>query len=193
MARRKSKQKQQDELAQAVSGLSVLLGIYIYFKTQSIFLSLLIFLIPILLMIGITRILYQRKYEKLSKSGILDIDKMSGRQFEEYLAVLFRKRGFKVKITKTSGDYGADLIIKKDSAITVVQAKRYSSKVGIKAVQEIQASMKYYKAEKSMVVTNNYFTGPAIKLAAANKVELINRDKLIDMLLLKENYLTEKC
>lgn len=193
MARKRSKQNQQDELAQAVSGLSVLLGIYIYFKTQSISLSLLVFLIPILLMFWITRILYQRKYEKLSKSGILDIDKMSGTQFEEYLAVLFQGRGFKVKITKTSGDYGADLIIKKDSAITVVQAKRYSSKVGIKAVQEIQASMKYYKAEKSMVVTNNYFTGPAIKLAAANEVELINRDKLIDMLLLKVNYSDEKC
>jgi restriction system protein len=193
MARRKSKQKQQDELAQAITGLSVLLGIYIYFKTQSISLSLLIFLIPILLMIGIMRILYQRKYERLSKSGILDIDKMSGTQFEEYLAVLFQNRGYKVKITKTSGDYGADLIIKKGSITTVIQAKRYSSKVGIKAVQEIHASMKYYNAERSMVVTNNYFTGPAIKLAAANEVELINRDKLIDMLLLKENYLTEKC
>jgi restriction system protein len=185
MARKRGKQKQQDELSQAVSGLSVLLGIYIYFKTQSISLSLLVFLIPILIMLGITRLLYQRKYEKLSKSGILDIDKMSGTQFEEYLGVLFRGMGFKVKITKTSGDYGADLIIKKGSAITVIQAKRYSSKVGLRAVQEIHASMKFYKADKSMVITNNYFTGPAIKLAAANEVELINRNKLIDMLLLK--------
>lgn len=51
--------------------------------------------------------------------------------------------------------------------------------IGIKAVQEIVSAKTQYKAEESWVITNNYFTDPAKKLAAANNVNLINRDKLI--------------
>lgn len=50
---------------------------------------------------------------KLVKSGISDIDKMSGEVFEKYLEVLFERLGYKVERTRYIGDYGADLIVKK--------------------------------------------------------------------------------
>lgn len=55
---------------------------------------------------------------------------MTGREFEIYLSVLFRNLGYKVKLTKASGDYGADLILKKSGLSIVVQAKRYKKKWG---------------------------------------------------------------
>ena len=44
------------------------------------------------------RIIQNFKYdEKLKKSGIFDIDKMDGRQFEYYLKLLYKNQGFTVK------------------------------------------------------------------------------------------------
>lgn len=106
---------------------------------------------------------------------------MSGEEFEHYLGFLFTKLGYKTKVTQLSGDYGADLVIKKDGIKTVVQAKRYRNKVNNKAIQEIVASKtkSVYRADKSMCVTNSYYTKPAIELAGANDVELWNRGRLI--------------
>jgi HJR/Mrr/RecB family endonuclease len=86
--------------------------------------------------------------------------------------------GYKVEITKTTGDQGADLVIEKFGEKTAVQAKCYASTVGNYAVQEVLAAKSLYKAHRAMVVTNNYFTDAAITLAAANHIELWDRDKL---------------
>lgn len=121
--------------------------------------------------------------KRLRQSGIEEIDRMTGREFEEYLAVLFRTYGYHAKVTRGSGDYGADLILTKNGRKTVVQAKRYKNNVGIKSVQEIIGAVNYYQADRAMVVTNSFFTKPAINLAQANNVQLINRDQLISLIL----------
>jgi restriction system protein len=120
---------------------------------------------------------------RLSKAGMADIDKMNGKEFEQYLAVLFDKLGYQVKRTSYRGDYGADLVIQKLDEKIVVQAKRYNKKVGIKAVQEAVASKDYYRCRKAMVVTNSQYTQQAINLAQANNVELWDRKKLVKMML----------
>lgn len=118
------------------------------------------------------------RYKRYLDSPLASIDRMKGDEFEEYLAAHFRKLGYHVSLTPKSNDYGADLIIKKDGKITVVQAKRYRDKVGIKAIQEIIGAKGYYKADKMMVVTNSYFTSAAYKLAAANDVTLWDRNSI---------------
>lgn len=133
------------------------------------------------LAIRITFKLYQ--VYRLSRAGMADIGKMNGKEFEKYLAVLFKKLGYKVKRTSYRGDYGADLIIQKHNEKTIVQAKRYKKKVGIKAVQEAVASKDYYRCSKAMVVTNSQYTQQAINLAQANNVELWDRKKLVEMVL----------
>jgi restriction system protein len=51
------------------------------------------------------------RQQKLKKSGILEVDKMNGKVFEEYLQVLLRNKGYKVNLTSVTGDYGADLVL----------------------------------------------------------------------------------
>ena len=75
-----------------------------------------------------------------------------------------------------------NIIIERNNDKTVIQAKCYSGKVSNKAVQEIVASIKYYKANGGMIVINSYFTPSAIKLADSNGVRLINRDKLKELI-----------
>lgn len=92
--------------------------------------------------------------DKLKKSGIREIDKMDGRQFEHYLGHLFRGYGYSVEVTRASGDFGADLIITKAGKKIAVQAKRYSKSVGLKAVQEVKSSIAIYGASEGWVIAN---------------------------------------
>lgn len=123
---------------------------------------------------------------RIRKSGIKEVDSMTGEDFELFLGELFKRRGYKVSYTATSGDYGADLILKDGPEIIVVQAKRYANTVGVKAVQEIVSAVRMYNATEAWVVTNNYYTRQAEKLADMNDVYLIDRDELIDMILNKK-------
>lgn len=130
------------------------------------------------------RIYKNNKREKeLLESGIFQVDQMPGRVFEEYLKILLTSKGYKVRMTPASGDYGADLVLSTRSRTIVVQVKRYKKKVGLKAVQEIVSAKSYYKADECWVITNNYFTAPAINLANSNSVKLIARDELVNWML----------
>lgn len=128
------------------------------------------------------------RHNKLKKSGILNVDEMTGREFEEYLRVLFREKGYQVQLTSTTGDFGADLIMSTKNKKIVVQAKRYKKNVGLKAVQEISTAKNHFNADDCWVVTNSYYTEPAKKLAASNRVRLVDRELLMKwMLEMKKN------
>ena len=129
--------------------------------------------------------IYQMR--RLGQSGINDIDKMDGRTFEKYLEVFFKKLGYRVERTRYVGDYGADLVVRKNGIKTVIQAKRYKNKVGVKAIQEAVAAKGYYQCDEAMVVTNSFYTKQAQILAQANGVKLWNRDDLVRELLSVKN------
>jgi restriction system protein len=127
--------------------------------------------------------IYERR--RLARSGIREIDVMDGPTFERYLVTMFRRLGYEVeRVGSSRGDYGGDLVIRKNGTRTAVQAKRYGGKrVGIKAVQEAHAARAMYRCADAMVVTNTAFTQQAEALAHAADVELVGREELIKALL----------
>ena len=124
------------------------------------------------------------KKEKAQLDAKYSLNNIStGPQFEIYLSKLFKDLGYKTKHNGKAGDQGADLILKKDNYIYVVQAKYYSEKLSNTPVQEIVGALKYYNANQGVVVTNSSFTAGARELAKANNVILIDgKDlkKLVD-------------
>jgi restriction system protein len=123
------------------------------------------------------------KGRRLGRAGMPEIDRMTGTEFEQRLAVLFRALGYSVMHTGQIGDWGADLVISKNGTRTVVQAKRYNKNVGVPAVQQATAAKAKYGCTAAMVVTNSRFTTAARELARVNAVELWDRDQLIARLL----------
>ena len=113
---------------------------------------------------------------------ITDIDLMSGVQFEEFLCEYFNGQGYQCSTTKASGDQGNDLIAKKGELTIAIQAKCYSGIVGNHAVMEAVAGMKYYSANRCMVITNSTFSKSAVELAKANGVILWDRQVLTEKL-----------
>lgn len=114
----------------------------------------------------------KEKKEQDEKYSLNNID--TGAQFEQYLETIFKDLNYKVKLNGKTGDQGADLILKVNDFVYVVQAKYYSSSLDNTPVQEVVGSLKYYNANQAVVVTNSIFTKGAINLAKANNVILIN-------------------
>jgi len=121
------------------------------------------------------------------------IDKMTGFEFEEYLSDLFRKFDYVPTTTKKSGDFGCDILLKKNKQTICVQAKRSNSKISLRAVQEVTASLKKYDAESGIVIANANFTKSAKSLAKSNDITMINRNALLRLIDLSKLPVNERC
>lgn len=110
-------------------------------------------------------------------------DTLEGHEFEHYCAGLLQKKGFiEVEVTKGSGDYGADILAEKDGVTYAIQCKCYTDPVGVKAIQEAYAGRDYYDRMVGAVITNQYFTAPAVEAAKKLKILLWDRGYLESML-----------
>lgn len=157
-------------------GMIILYGLGFHFYVQNqIGLTVLCALGSVICFLLFFNELVNGKYRNMPLSKV---DQLSGRAFEQYLTVQFRRLGYQVSTTEASHDYGADLILKKRGETIVVQAKRYDRNIGISAVQEVVGAVAYYEADRAMVVTNRYFTKSAYNLAKQNDVELWTRDDI---------------
>ena len=107
-------------------------------------------------------------------------EKMTGAEFEVFIAHLFQKLGYKAEVTKLSGDQGVDVIAERDGIRIGIQAKCYSEPVGNAAVQEVIAGTSFYKLDKGFVVTNSSFTPAAKRLAEEARVALWDKNVLIE-------------
>ena len=130
----------------------------------------------------------KNKINKFLNSITLDnINSLSGHEFEEFLYYLFLNMGFQVTLTPKSHDYGADLILKIGNKTIAVQSKLYHNHtIGVSSVQEVYSSIKYYKADLGIVVTNSKFSKNSISLASSTNVLLWDKNMLIKLLKLKE-------
>jgi restriction system protein len=138
-----------------------------------------------LVVLGLAGAAPHRRAETLRRSGIAEIDGLSGVEFEHRLKSLYEYLGYEVETTATSGDFGADLVLVKDGERSVLQAKRYAGRVGLESVQQAVGALAHYGASKAVVASNSYFTKAARQLAASNNVELIDRDRLTMLLLVQ--------
>lgn len=142
---------------------------------------------PWLLLIGIAALakglFHVYDLRRLARSGIDEVDRMDGRTFEVFLSTVFRRLGYRVEMTKYRGDWGADLIVERNGQKTVVQAKRWNKRVGVKAIQEAVAAKAMYGCSEALVVANRDFTDQAKDLARVNGVDLWDRRILVAKLL----------
>ncbi|MCD7739142.1 MAG: restriction endonuclease [Lachnospiraceae bacterium] len=140
--------------------------------------SILLIAAAVLVLCGLIFILCKKR-----KSRPGPLDEMEGHEFEEYCARLLRTKGFQeVRVTKGSRDFGLDILAEKDGVSYGIQCKHYASPVGVKAVQETYAGRDFYDCMVGVVMTNQYFTEPAVEAARKLKILLWDRGYLEEML-----------
>ena len=137
-------------------------------------------IVLILSAISIVVLSYIRRNKKINPE---DFDLLEGHEFEYYCAEVLRKKGFiEVEVTKGSGDYGADILAEKDGVTYAIQCKCYTAPIGVKAIQEAYAGRDYYDRMVGAVLTNQYFTSPAVEAAKKLKILLWDRGYLESMI-----------
>ena len=138
-------------------------------------------IILFILLLVVAAFIITRRYRK--KYEIHSLDEIEGHEFEYYCAELLKKRGFiDVTVTKGSGDYGVDVLAEKDGVTYAIQCKAYTTPVGVKAVQEAYAGREFYDRMVGAVLTNQYFTKPAVEAAKKLKILLWDRGYLDSMI-----------
>ncbi len=143
--------------------MNVLTGVTI--TSEMILIPLVVILLIILTIMAV----------KLNRRGSASdaFEDMEGHEFERFCANLLKQKGFvDVEVTKGSGDYGVDILAEKDGVTYAIQCKRYTAPVGVKAVQEAYAGRDYYDRMVGAVMTNQYFTTPAVEAAKKLKILL---------------------
>jgi len=110
------------------------------------------------------------------------LSNMSGVEFEEFIATLFRKLGYTVELTKGSGDHGIDLLMRKENQVVVVQCKRWNAPVGEPVIRDFYGSLMNVGAHSGYVVTTATFTSQAFAFVQDKPVQLVDLDSLIDLI-----------
>ena len=108
-------------------------------------------------------------------------DEIDPFEYEHYCAEEFKKNGWIAEATQGSSDQGVDVKASRDGIDLVAQCKRFAKPVGNKAVQEVVAGIKYYAANKGIVIAPNGFTKSAKKLAESSNIDLIHHSEIKDL------------
>lgn len=102
-----------------------------------------------------------------------------GKKFEELMADFFRQQGYEdVRMTASSGDHGADLLLSTEDYKVAVQLKCQAGPVGNSVVRDIFYAMRHYRADHAWIVTTSAFTRKAREAATESGVRLVGGREL---------------
>lgn len=143
------------------------------------YIGLAVFLTPIVAAIVIYACLHARK---APNARAVQIDRMTGTQFEHLTADLMAVSGYRhVRVVGRAGDGGADILAAAyDGRPLAVQCKRYKGTIGVQHVRElIGACHTTYRGRWPMLVTSGTLTPAARQLAREGQVYVIERPGLL--------------
>jgi len=116
-----------------------------------------------------------------------DISSLNGHDFEAMIEQLVKKMGFIVEERKLTVDGGVDILAKTYEPLFegtyVIQCKRYTQKVGESIVRDLYGVVHSKNANKGILITNSTFTKAALEFARNKQLELIDGEKLRNLLL----------
>ncbi len=121
----------------------------------------------------------------------MNFSKMSGYEFEDFIANLLRQKGFKVTQTDYSNDGGVDLIAEYNQPLFsgkyIVQCKKYTDNlVGQPELRDLYGVVMSESANKGILITTSDFTTQAKNFAKGKNLELIN-GKILNSMIEGEN------
>lgn len=117
---------------------------------------------------------------------------LTGREFEEVMAEIYCKLGYKVELTKATRDGGKDIIIRKPETLGdflyYVECKKYAAKrhIGVGLVKNLVGTVNADRVNGGILATTSYFTHDATRFILDNKydyqIKMHDYDKIKSML-----------
>lgn len=101
---------------------------------------------------------------------------LTPREFEKFMAQLYKKLGYNVELTRTTRDGGKDIILRKPDVlgdmVYYVECKRYKekNKVGLDVVQRLTGIIETDKVNGGIIATTSYLSSIAEKWIITNNL-----------------------
>jgi len=128
------------------------------------------------------RLTRQSPFRPLPAVSHADLLELSPQEFEQFVAVLFRQKGFRVRHRGGSGDHGVDLEIqRKDGRRAIVQCKRYQRTVGEEVVRDLFGTLVHERAARAFLVTTADISAAAYDWASDKPMTLVDGKSLVDL------------
>lgn len=111
-----------------------------------------------------------------------ELQSLSPRAFERYVADLFRKKGYRVIVRGGSGDLGVDLeLTGVRGRRAIVQCKRYQNTIGAEIVRELYGTLIHEGVHWAFLVTTAEISDAARDWASGKPITLIDGEMLVDV------------
>lgn len=141
-------------------------------------LAILLFIFFILVIKKILSLIKNRHYSKIEK--LIKHFSSCPLEFEQFVADIYKDKGFDTEVTSGSGDGGKDIIMYKGRHKYAVEVKLYSQdhKVDRERIQKLHSAMIDSDADRGIFVTTSDFTDPAYDYADKYNIETVNGQEL---------------
>ena len=102
---------------------------------------------------------------------------LSPEGFEFFVADLMRSMGWQAQLTRQSADDGVDVLcVNEEGLRCAVQCKRYSKKVSVEMVRELEGAKVLFNCDEAILATTDTFTANAYDTADKLNIKLLNGD-----------------
>jgi hypothetical protein len=105
---------------------------------------------------------------------------LSGKQFEQELANLYRRAGLRAELTSMSGDHGVDIWLYTKRGKEIVQCKAHGQPVGPAVIRELYGTLKHFSAPSATLASTSGFTKGVRTFARGKPITLMDLGDIID-------------
>ena len=111
----------------------------------------------------------------LPAKDLTELLALSPAEFERYVAHLFSKKGYRVKLRGSKGDLGVDLeLTRSGGKQAIVQCKRYHNTIEPKIVRELYGTLVHERVSHAFLVTTAEISDAAREWARYKPITLID-------------------
>lgn len=124
------------------------------------------------------------KYSIFLKNQLGYFQNLNPYKFEDQIAEMYRKYGYKATQTPYSNDMGKDIILEKKGEKYLVECKRYNkaNTIGRPPLQKFYAAIIEEQAICGFFITTSDFNNNAISYAIDKNIRLINGKELLSLM-----------
>lgn len=128
-----------------------------------------------------------RDQARRADQRIAQLANLTPEAFEDFVGELFEALGFEVEAVGGTGDEGADLRLRRQGLVAVVQCKYTNAKskaggvVGSPELQKFLGTVHHTRSHKGYFVTTRTFSLAAERFAAEHPIELVDGPRLIEL------------
>lgn len=133
-----------------------------------------------------------KKHQTIIIKNLVDLNKLSGDEFEIFTKKYFTLQDFETIKTQKSHDNGADVLAYKNNVKYIISAKRYSYPLSHNAINQLIHAKRIYDGDIAILFTNSTVTHGATSYAESHNVKIINGHEIDHFLRKTKNIIINK-